>query len=116
MDISTGQHKLSTTTLAQYISAKIDLCGKSQIEIAAESRFANPNMITMIKQGRTPLPIQRLWALASSLEIDPLDLYIRKMEQDSPDIWEHIECNIFRQVLLTQKEMELIHSLRKSNT
>ena len=116
MDMSTSRHKLSRTTLAQYISAQIDLSCKSQIEIAAESGFAKPNMITMIKQGKTPLPMQRLWALATSLEIDPLDLYIRKMEEDSPDIWNHIECNIFKQVFLTQKEIELIRSLRKSHT
>ena len=44
---------------------------KTQAEIAKEAGFINPNMVAMIKQGATKLPIDRVPALAKALDSDP---------------------------------------------
>ena len=54
----------------------IDLSGKSQKTIAAEAGFPKPNMITMMKQGLTKIPIDRIPALARACGVAP-ELFVR---------------------------------------
>lgn len=54
---------------------------KNQAQIAAEAGFTNPNMISMIKSGRTRLPIDRVPALAKALDVDPRRLLQLAVEQ-----------------------------------
>jgi hypothetical protein len=44
---------------------------KNQSEIAAEAGFANPNMITLLKQGANRVPLDRVPQLAKALDSDP---------------------------------------------
>ena len=61
------------TALAKFVDIRLlELKHKkTQAEIAEEAGFVNPNMVTMIKQGATKLPIDRVPALAKALEVDP---------------------------------------------
>ena len=61
---------------AQLIRRRIhELQGrKSQAEIAAEAGFKSPNMLSMIKDGKVKLPIERAVSLAKALECDPMKL------------------------------------------
>ena len=61
------------TRLAKFLETRIlELkFKKSQAEIAEEAGFVNPNMVTMIKQGATKLPLDRVPALAKALECAP---------------------------------------------
>ncbi len=43
---------------------------KTQAQIAEEAGFVNPNMLTMIKQGATKLPLDRVPDLAKALDTD----------------------------------------------
>ena len=54
---------------------------KSQAEIAAEAGFVNPNMLSMIKGGKTRLPLDRVPALAKALNVDPARLLQLALEQ-----------------------------------
>jgi len=54
---------------------------KSQAQIAAEAGFTNPNMISMIKSGATRIPLDRVPALAESLDVDPARLLQLALEQ-----------------------------------
>jgi len=49
---------------------------KSQAEIAHDAGFVNPNVLTMIKQGGTKLPLDRVPALAKALDADPRRLFL----------------------------------------
>ena len=51
-------------TVAEYLSAQIQICGKSQKQIAAEVGFPKANVLTMMKHGSTRIPIHRVPALA----------------------------------------------------
>ena len=57
--------------VAEYLTAQIDICGKSQKQIAEEVGFPKANVLTMMKHGTTRIPIHRVPALAKSLGVDP---------------------------------------------
>lgn len=44
---------------------------KSQAEIAAEAGFANANMMSLLKVGKSKIPLDRVPSLAKALECDP---------------------------------------------
>lgn len=64
------RNNLKISPVAELISMSIDNSRKRQIEIAQEVGYTNPNVITMIKQGKTKLPIDRIAAFATALDID----------------------------------------------
>lgn len=54
---------------------------KTQKVIAHEAGFVNPNLISMIKNGATKIPLDRVPALARALETDPAYLMRLSLEQ-----------------------------------
>ena len=54
---------------------------KSQAQIATASGFTSVNMLAMLKTGACKLPLDRVSALARSLEIDPAILFAMAVEQ-----------------------------------
>ena len=52
-----------TSPVARFIAARILDIGKSQKDIAREVGFESANVITMIKQGATKLPLSRVVSL-----------------------------------------------------
>lgn len=54
---------------------------KKQKEIAHEAGLMTPNLITMIKNGSTKIPLDRVPALARALETDPAFLMRLTLEQ-----------------------------------
>lgn len=101
-------------TVAEYLTAQIDLCGKAQLEIAKECGFGNANIITMFKQGKSKLPVSRIGAIAKALNVDALYLFTLVMSQYEPETWQVIEESIFKQPLLSRNELEIIEVLRES--
>lgn len=71
------------TGLAKYVEARVlELKHKrSQAEIAEQAGFVNANMVTMIKNGSTKLPLDRVPALAKALDSDPALLLRLALEQ-----------------------------------
>lgn len=101
-------------TVAEYISWQIHLCGKKQSEIAQEAGFSKPNIITMIKQGKTKLPLEKVGKFAKAIEVDPIHLFKLCMQEYQPDTWKEIE-RMFNQPVLTANEIEIIEAIRSAN-
>ncbi|CAG9229049.1 hypothetical protein [Burkholderia vietnamiensis] len=97
---------------ADYISGLIGMSDKSQRQIAAEIGYSNPNMITMLKQGRTQVPINKVGPLAKSLGIDPVHLLRMVMLEKTPEVWEILEEIIGRNATISQTELGLIEFSR----
>lgn len=100
-------------SVAEYISQHIDLCGRSQIEIAQMVGFEKPNVITMIKQGKTKLPLERLGKFSKAIEVDSVYLYKLCMMEYFPDTWAAIE-EVIGQPVLTKNELKIIETIRKA--
>lgn len=71
------------TRLAKFVTRRVlELKSKkSQVQIATKAGYVNPNMITMIKQGRSKLALDRVPALANALDCDPAYLMRLALEQ-----------------------------------
>lgn len=86
---------------------------RSQKDIAKIAGFANPNMITILKQGVAKLALDRVPALAEALEIDPALLLRAALEQQfSPDT-----VTVIRKIMnqtLTENEKEIIAYIRET--
>jgi len=102
-------------TVAEYLTKQIELCGKPQHEIASEAGFNKPNIITMLKQGKTKLPIAKIGPMARSLGVDPVYLFRLCMQEYEPETWAALEETIFKRPVITENEFEIIQVMRESN-
>lgn len=101
-------------SVAEYLDWQINLCGKSQKQIAEEAGFPKPNIITMFKKGDTKLPLEKVGKIAKAIEVDPIHLFKLCMAEYQPDTWKEIQ-RMFDQPVLTQNELEILEVIRSSN-
>ena len=104
------------TRLAKYLDKRIlELRPKkTQIAIASEAGFVNPNMLAMIKAGTAKLPLDRVSALATSLECDPVMLFQLAIEQLGGDTTELAVRQIFG-TRATEIEVALLEEIRRAS-
>lgn len=104
------------TRLAKYLEKRIlELRPKkTQIAIASEAGFVNPNMLAMIKAGTAKLPLDRVSALATALECDPVMLFMLAVEQLGGDTTELAVRQIFG-TLVTENEVAWLEELRRAS-
>lgn len=71
------------TKLAKYVERRVlELkSSKSQLQIANEAGFPNPNMVSLIKNGSSKLALDRVPSMARALECDPAFLLRFTLEQ-----------------------------------
>jgi len=98
-------------TVAEYIEQQIALSEKSQKDIAAEIGYDKPNVLSMIKQGQTKLPVNKVGPLAKALGIDPVHLLRLVMNEYMPETWKAIEM-VAGQSLVSAGEKKLLDELR----
>ena len=102
----------TTSRVARFITERIEATAKLQKDVATKVGFDKPNMITMIKQGRTRLPLDKVGPMAMALETDPVALLQMCMEEYQPKTWAAIAP--FMEMVLTEDERRLLTSLRAS--
>lgn len=104
----------SKVTVAEYLEAQINMCGKSQKQIAEEAGFPKPNIITMFKKGDTKLPLEKVGRFAKAIEVDPIHLFKLCMAEYQPETWNEIQ-KMFGQPVLTANELEILEIIRSAN-
>lgn len=87
---------------------------KTQLEIAREAGFVNPNMLAMIKSGATKLALDRVLGLATALETDPRQLFLLTLEQITGSTSAHAIEEIFGTVV-TRNELAWIQEIRDAS-
>lgn len=113
MSTATVKKTGGRVTVARYLEQQIALSNKSQKEIAEEAGYERPNILTMIKQGHTKLPINKIVPLARALGIEPLHLMRITFQEYLPEAWETLEP-LLGQSLVTEEEMAAIKTLRRA--
>ena len=73
---------------ASMLSKAIDASGLTQREIADRIGLKHPNVISMIKQGTTRVPLNRIPALSQTLGMDEKDFLILAIQEYHPGIHE----------------------------
>jgi hypothetical protein len=102
----------TTSRVARFISERIELTGQRQTDIAKKAGFGMPNIITMIKQGKTRLPVDKIWPMAIALETDPVALLHLCLQEYHPELWKSYAPYLENTV--TKDESRLIAALRTS--
>lgn len=107
----------AATPAAKLVDRRIqELIGrKNQREIAAEIGFARPNILSMIKNGETKVPLDRVPAFAKALEVDPVQFLQLVLQQ-------HYSQGDFLQMIndmadrrrITKNEMNWIKAIRSA--
>ncbi len=97
--------------VADFITQKLAESDKTQCEISQLCGFENANVMTMIKTGKTKLPINRIGPFAKALEVDPAYLLRLVLSEYLPDTWQAIEA-VMQTPILSRNEAGLIHAFR----
>lgn len=87
---------------------------KSQLQIANEAGFPNPNMVTMIKNGSSKLAMDRVPSMARALECDPAYLLRLSLEQAIGDTAAQSVMEIFG-TPVTSNELGWIQEIRDAS-
>ena len=83
---------------------------KTQTQVAREAGFPHPNMLSMIRHGKTRLPLERVPALAEALELDAALLFRLALAESWPG-YERVVIRIFGAVL-TEDERDMMAFIR----
>lgn len=102
----------NSSEVAALVAEQIRIIGKKQMEIAEEAGFDNPNVITMIKQGRTKLPLAKVGSMAKALELDPIFLLKLCIKEYQPETWEAIST--FMDEMVTADELKVVLEMRNA--
>lgn len=100
----------TTSPVARLIAERIDAMKQLQKDIAMKAGFDKPNIITMIKQGKTRLPLDKVGPMALALEIDPVLLLEMCIEEYHPATWRAIAP--YMRSAITQGELIMLTALR----
>jgi transcriptional regulator with XRE-family HTH domain len=103
----------SLPSVQTYVSRHIDLSGKTQRQIARETGIRSPQMLTMIKNGHTRLPLDFVEPLARALEVDPVHLMRLWLNDYHPATLKLIEGAMG--MLSTDNERDIIECVRASS-
>lgn len=98
-------------SVTEFVEERLEAVGKTQRQVADEAGFDYPNVVSMMKQGRMKVPLNRISGLAKALEVDPVHMLRLVMEEHYPDLWEAV-WEITQGGALTRNERELIESFR----
>lgn len=74
-----------TETVAEFLTKVINASGKTQTEICYEIGYTKPNIITMFKQGKTKVPLDKIGPLARSLGVDGRDFFRMVLGEYMPE-------------------------------
>jgi hypothetical protein len=97
--------------VAQFLAQQIALSPKKQNEIASEVGYDKPNVITMIKQGKTKLPLAKVGPMARALGIDPVHLLRLVLQEYYPENWQVLE-GLIGERLVSADELALVKLVR----
>lgn len=112
--MSSGTTVAAVSTVAAFVTNRLKEIGKSQKQVATECGFDNANVVTMLKQGLTKIPLGRITAIARALEVDATFLMRLTMREYQPDLWSELERSLAAP-MLSSHERELIEKVRAAN-
>jgi transcriptional regulator with XRE-family HTH domain len=101
-------------TVANFVAQHVASSGKLQKDIAKEVGFASANMITLIKQGKSQVPKDKIALLARALGVDAKEFLRMVMKEYYPENAMIID-SIVDQPALTEFEKDLVYAMRDEN-
>lgn len=99
-------------SVAEFIDQQIEWTEKSNLQIADECGFPKSNIVSMIRYGKTKLPMNRVARMAKALEVDPVFFLGMVMAEYDPEGWGVIRSVIDKPVI-TANETKWVEAIRK---
>lgn len=96
--------------VAREVTRIVNASDKTQHEIAHELGLERSNIITMFKQGRTKLPLNKVVPLSRACGVDPAKLMLLCLEEYQPGILEALGEAL--RATVTEDEAALLRSIR----
>lgn len=114
--INKSMRQFENTELAKYLEKRILQLRprKSQLEIAREAGFNQPNLLSMFKNGSSKLPLDRVPGMAKALECDPAFLFKLALEQLGGDTTASVIDQIFG-TIVTSNEVIWLEEIRDAS-
>ena len=106
------QTKTHRLTVAEYLTKAIELSGKTQREVAREVGYPKPNIVSMMKQGQTKVPLEKAPAFARACGLDPVPFLRLVLEEYHKPAWEVIRDTIGEP--LSRNEQALLALYRRA--
>lgn len=97
--------------VAIFLEKVVNQSTYTQKEIAEIAGFNSPNIITMLKQGSTKVPVEKITALARALDIDRVEFFELVMKSYRPEEYAVI-VEIFGESI-SDAERKIIKLLRE---
>lgn len=108
----------SDLTVNQLIEKAISSSPKSRVEIAKTLGFKNPTIVSMIKNGATILPISKVAKFAKLMDLDPLEFYLKYLEEIKPEQYQDLMVAInyseSKSFPISETEAEFLKFARKN--
>jgi hypothetical protein len=104
-------NKETALSFQEYLESKINASTIKQSDMAEELGYATPNIITMFKQGKTRVPIEKVPAFAKILGLDSKMLLRRAMLEYCPELFRAVENNFG--AIITKNELEILNEIRR---
>jgi hypothetical protein len=103
-------------TVAEYFSNQVAANQKTLAGLSADIGGAmQPNMLSMIRNGRVKIPLQHVGKVARALNIDPVFFMKMCLREYQPDMWIAVEETLAGQPMLTRNEQKFIEELRTAS-
>jgi hypothetical protein len=99
-------------TVARFVAAAIENSGKTQRQIADEVGYENANIITMLKQGTTKVPFNKVGPLSKAMGVDPVHFLRLVLNEYVPDTWSAIAA-ILPGELVSENERAFLTEVRE---
>lgn len=96
--------------VATYLANQLEVCGKTQVEVAEELGYQRPNIITMFKQGKTKIPISVAPRLAKAIGVDPNFFLRMVMNEYMPEVLAAIDESMGH--LASEHEAKILEIIR----
>jgi len=98
---------------AMYLEQAIKISGRTQKEIAEAAGFNKPNILTMMKQGVTKIPIAKIPGLAEACGVNVANFVRIVMIEYHPQIWDVIQKHVGE--VITDDEPEILQKNTNKN-
>lgn len=95
-------------TVSKYLEQQLAVCGRSQRDVATDTGYTNPNIMTMFKNGSTKVPVNKIAPLAKALGVDPVHFIRLALSEYVPEMWDAIEDVLGKQNLLAEQDYALV--------
>lgn len=97
--------------VAAYIHHATANSGKTNQQIADETGFPQGNFISMLRHGRSQLPLTRVHALAKSMGTDPAVLFEGCLAAYHPELHRAFKV-LAPSMLISRRELAVVRALR----